>query len=371
MHKFDPLKPNNSMPKLPLELDLRNPDLLIQLSKTNIALAKLTANSKLIPNQNILMDFFSIKEWVSSWEIENISTTIETAFLAEIESNKKIDQNTKETLYYKEAIIFGNTQLKKNKCLNANDIIKLNNILLQNNQWILSSPDKVIKKWNKTIYTPPQWESIIRDFLDNFVDHYNIFDEYNEIDILLKLPMLHYQFEAIHPFWDWNWRVWRILAVLCLVLHDKLDLPILFLSNSILPYKINYHEYLNNIDNWVEWALFDFTLWFMIQIETQAYTDAITILHICNLIEDTKKIIKGNKTLSKRYSHEMIDYLFTRPYYKVSDLVSILEVHENTANSYFKELVNNNIVKAITIWREKYFFNTDFFHILKYGEPKN
>jgi Fic family protein len=228
-------------------------------------------------------------------------------------------------------------------------MIKLNTLLLGNAQGIYSSPHKYIVGPEGIAYTPPQGEEVIKDFLKNFEQVYNGFNEKKEIDPLLKLPMLYYQFEAIHPFGDGNGRIGRILTVLYLVLHNKLNLPILFLSESILLAKQQYYTFLAAIDKGEKNALYDFTLRFLSLIEQQAYKTENMILKIEQLMKETKKILKTNVKLAKIYSHELIDYLFTKPYYDMEGLISMLHIHRNTAASYFSALKEVNLIKSVKI----------------------
>lgn len=365
---FDPTKANNDMERLPLDFDLKDVDLLIQLNQTNATLATLDEAAKRIPNQNILIEFVSIKEWVSSNAIENIHTTIEDAFVAELSTNKKlIKQEDKETIHYKDALLYGFDKIRQNRMLVVNDIVKLNHILLENDQWILSSPNKHIEWPGGVIYTPPQGLDLIKSLLSNLEQYYNTFDEATEIDPLLKLPILHYQFEAIHPFGDGNGRIWRILSVLFLVLHKKLDLPILFLSEKIIEYKADYYNYLKAIDRREENSLKNFSLWFLLLVETQALQTQNTILKIEKLMADTKLIFKQHPKLSKIYSHELINYLFARPFYSIEGLQKVLGIHRHTATAYFGMMEKEGILEGIKVGRNQYYLFPNFLNILKYG----
>ena len=173
------------MPRLPLDLNLTDVNLLIQLNNTNIALGRLNTEAQAIPNKKILIEFASIKESVSSSAIENIHTTIEEAFVAELAQDRNsLTQANKETLHYKDAIIQWAELILQNQVLFVKDIINLNILLLWNDQWILSSPNKHIMKWDKIIYTPPLWMDVIMDFLSNFEENYNTFSPEKEIDPL-------------------------------------------------------------------------------------------------------------------------------------------------------------------------------------------
>lgn len=355
------------MPRLPLDLNLTDVDLLIQLNNTNIALGRLNTEAQAIPNKKILIEFASIKESVSSSAIENIHTTIEEAFVAELAQDRNsLTQANKETLHYKDAIIQWAELILQNQVLFVKDIINLNILLLWNDQWILSSPNKHIMKWDEIIYTPPLWMGVIMDFLSNFEENYNTFFPEKEIDPLLKLPILHYQFEAIHPFWDGNGRIGRILSVLFLYLHHKLDSPILFLSESIIKNKDKYYEFLYNIDRWIEGSLHEFSLWFLRLIEIQALKTSKVISDIKFLMFEVKLKFKSkNSKLNKIYSQELLNYLFTRPYYDIEWLSKILWVHHNTASSYLKNIENSGILIGIKLGRNKIYVQPKFLNILK------
>ena len=368
MHIFDPKIPNNTMPKLPLALDFTDTKLLIQLNKTNIALGRLNTEAQAIPNKRILIEFASIKESVSSNAIENIHTTIEEAFVAELAHDRNtLTQANKETLHYKDAIIQWSKTIRENGVLFVKDIVDLNVLLLGNEQWILSSPNKHIMKWEEIIYTPPLWMDVIMDFLSNFEQYFNTFSLENEIDPLLKLPMLHYQFEAIHPFWDGNGRIGRILAVLFLYLHHKLDSPILFLSESIIRNKDQYYRFLYAIDRGEEWSLHAFTLRFLSLVETQSIITSIIIKDIQILMFEIKQKLKNKNhpKLNKIYSQELLNYLFTRPYYDVVWLGKALDIHQNTATTYLKNIEKEWIIVSFKIGRNKLYVQPKFLNILK------
>lgn len=366
---FDPKKPNNSLKKLPRDdFEFRDIDLLIELNKANETLWKLNMQIQKIPNPSILLEFTSIREWVKSNEIEAIHTTVWDALMSELVVDRaQITRENKETINYKEAIIYWMTQIKQKWWIWFNDILEINHIVTWNKAWIVSDPNKAIKKQNtwETLYTPPAWKELIKDLLYNFEEYYNNFDSETEIDPLLKLPLLHYQFEAIHPFWDWNWRVGRILIVLYLVLHNKLDLPILFLSESITESKTEYYDFLRKIDSWKENSLREFTLWLLDIIQVQAFKTSNTLSSIQVLMSDMKLTFKVDQELNKIYSHELMDYLFTNPFYSISKMARALKKHENTTSSYLKLLESKWVLKSFKHWKNKIYFFQEFFDLLK------
>lgn len=276
---------------------------------------------------------------MNSNEVENINTTISDAFIAElVPSGLEIKKGDKETIRYKEAVRYGFQKFRENGFLATNDYIELNKILLQNEAGIVTSPEKQIKKGDTVRYTPPQGLELIGKFLKNYEDYYNIFNEEVEIDPLLKMGILHYQFEAIHPFGDGNGRVGRILSVLYLVLTGKLKMPTLFLSEFILTHRDEYYELLGSADRREEGAFKKITLWSLKGIQLQAKDTAATIIEIRLLMEQTKKTMKKSPVLSKIYSKDLMDFLFARPYYDIGSYEKTMDVHRNTATAHLKLL---------------------------------
>lgn len=359
----------NNFKTLPWEFNFEDIDLIKQVNKTNIALWKLNWSSLTLPNSKVLIDFVTMKEWVISNEIENVHTTVADAFASEIIWKDLASFENKETLNYKEAIITWFDRLKKYQWVWYNDILEINKIITWNNQWVYSSPNKKIEKWEwknkEVIYTPPQGLENIKNLLKNYEEYFNAFDEEKEIDPLLKLPLLHYQFEAIHPFWDWNWRTWRILIILFLVLHSKLSLPILFISDFINLKKNEYYKHLNILDTEKEEKLKEFTLWLLKWIEDYSIKTEETILGILKLQKTYKNIIKEDKELNKFYSRDLIDYLFMRPIYSIEWLSKYLEIHTNTASKYLKLLKEKWMIEEYKYKNNKLFFNENYLDLLK------
>lgn len=352
--------------KLPWSFNFEDIDLVKQVNKTNIALWKLDWVSLKLPNSRVLIEFISIKEWVQSNAIENINTTVADAFASEVIGIELATFENKETLNYKEAIITWYKNLKNKWWVWYNDILEINKIITWNTAWIFSSPDKHIRKWDKIIYTPPIWKDLIEDLLKNYEKYFNNFDENKEIDPLLKLPLIHYQFEAIHPFWDGNWRTWRILIILYLVLYKKLSLPILFLSDFINSHKDDYYKYLNELDYKQEEILKEFTLWLLKWIEEYSFQTMEVVEKILNMQEEFKKVFKNDAELSKIYSKDLIDYLFIRPIYSIETLLNYLPQIKSrqTASKYLNLIKSKWLIKDYNIGKYKFFHNKEFLNLL-------
>lgn len=356
----------NKIKNLPWNFNFEDLDLMKQVNKTNIALGKLNWVSLQLPNSRVLIEFISIKEWVKSNAIENINTTVADAFTSEVVGKELASFENKETLNYKEAIITAFWNLNKKWWVGYNDILEINKIITWNDAGIYSSPDKHIKKWDKIIYTPPVWKDLIESLLKNYEKYFNIFLEESEIDPLMKLPLLHYQFEAIHPFGDWNWRTGRILIILYLVLHKKLSLPILFLSDFINSNKDEYYKYLNLLDVEEENQLKEFSLWLLKWIEVYSIQTMDVVQSILEMQIKYKNIFKSDKELSKIYSKDLIDYLFVRPIYSIDTLLdSIPQITtRQTASKYLNLIRDKELIENFNLWKYKFFYNKWFLELI-------
>lgn len=357
---------NPDFKKLPWDFNFNDLDLIKQVNKTNIALWKLDAAAMKLPNSKVLIEFISIKEWVKSNAIENINTTVADAFISEVIWKELASVANKETLNYKEAIITGFEKLSEQWGVGYNDILTINSIITGNTRGVYSSPNKHIKKWDTILYTPPIGKDFIEELLRNYELYFNAYDDAREFDALLKLPLLHYQFEAIHPFGDWNGRTGRILIILYLVLHKKLTLPILFLSDFINVNKEDYYKYLHLLDIHKCDALKDFTLWLLKWIEEYSWRTQITVEQILKMQVAYKKLFKEDPELKKIYSKDLIDYLFIRPIYSIETLLSSLPQIQTrqTASKYLQLIKNRGLINDYRHKNNKFFFNDNFLKLL-------
>lgn len=367
---FDPTIPNNSL--LPISEERlkgisEDIQIIKDLNEANKSLFKLEKEINSIPNPRILLDFISIPESVESNAIENIHTTIDEAFQAEaINDPSKISKATKETLHYKEALLYGYTQIQKRGGITILDIKKMNSIIVWYDSDFYSSPWKKIETSTKEIlYTPPQWIELINMLMDNFCEYFNktelIINEKEE-DILLLAPILHYQFEAIHPFGDWNWRIGRILLVLFLVRQWILSYPVLFLSEYIHKYKNNYYVNLRKMDSLEKSALMEFSEFILVVMATQWLLTQITVFNIEILQQKIKNTLLKSTELKR--IPELTDFIFMKPYYSIDWLSNYLNIHRNTASKYMEKLVGLGFIEKIKDGRNRLFYFPEYYKLL-------
>lgn len=233
------------------------------------------------------MNSLVLQEAKASSEIENIITTNDALFIAFTAKTGQVTPETKEVLRYRQAIWEGFNTLKKRQILGTNLFIKMVQIIKKNQAGIRSVPGTTIanSKTGKVIYTPPDGESIIRDKLKNLE---TFIHGTEALDPLIRLAVIHYQFEAIHPFSDGNGRTGRIINTLFLVLEDLLELPILYLSKYIIDHKDEYYRLLRRVtenEEWEEWVLY-----MLEAVESTAHYTRNRVLSIRDLMIETMNL---------------------------------------------------------------------------------
>lgn len=357
---MDNKKPYNLLPFLPPKVNLEDATILKKVNTANIALSKLEGSSLAIPNRNLLIEPLSVREAVASSGIENINTTVAEIFQAELFPDKTQSKAQKETLHYKDALRVGFSLIQKQGFLHTNSFLEIQKILEPNKEGIRKLPGtKIINSsTGEIIYTPPEGEDNIRRLLENYEQYFNNFSD--DVDPIIKLAILHYQFEAIHPFYDGNGRTGRILMVLHLILAKRLELPILFISGYINQHRSDYYRLLNAVTKdggWKEWIMF-----ILNAVETQAAETAETVTQIKKMHKLHKETIKDK--LSKIYTAELVDYLFANPFYSQQRLSQTLNKERKTAAKYLNLLLKENLIKAFKFKREKVYYCPELLKLL-------
>ena len=358
--RYDPLKPYNQLPQLPPKGDIETPAILKKTISAGRALAELKGIGSTIPNQSILINTIALQEAKSSSEIENIVTTNDALFKAFTTQSPQVDAATKEVLRYREALWEAFSTLKKRPVITTNLLIKLVQIIKQNQAGIRNAPGTAIANAStgEVLYTPPEGEKIIRDKLKNLEDYIH---EEDSTDPLVKLSVIHYQFEAIHPFFDGNGRTGRILCILFLIHRELLDLPVLYLSKAIIESKSDYYRLLREVTAkgaWEPWILYMLGV-----IEKTAVHTRKKIVDIRELLNKTLEDAK-KQLPSRVYSKELIELLFHQPYTKGQFLVDAGIAERQTAAEYLKELEKAGILKAHKIGRENLYLNVKLYRLL-------
>lgn len=358
--KYNPLKPYNELPLLPPKENVETTAVLKKAVTAGRALAELKGYGGVIPNQAMLVNTIVLQEAQSSSEIENIITTTDALFKALTTKTAQIDLATKEVLRYREALSEGFDALKKRPLLTTNLFIKIYQTIKETQAGIRKVPGTQLKNdtTGEIIYTPPEGEQVIREKLKNLEDYIHSEDN---VDPLIKLAVIHYQFEAIHPFTDGNGRTGRILNILFLILKDMLDFPVLYLSKYIIENKNDYYRLLRDVTKksaWEQWILF-----MLEAVEQTSVHTMEKIIAIRKLLDSTLDIAK-KRLPSRVYSKELIELLFHQPYIKGQILVDARIAERQTAAEYLKELEKIGILKSHKLGRENLYLNVELYKLL-------
>lgn len=359
--------------KLPYNITLETLNILKKVADTAGAIKELKGTANLIPNQKILISFFALQEAKTSSEIENIHTT--TDELIGLADKTENNNNIIDVLRYKDTIIESYQNIK-NRSQNG-DLLILNSDIEQINTKILGYESSYRKQAGtkiadsntmKILHTPPQRYNDILDFMNNLLEYINSTED--DIHPLIKMSIIHYQFEVIHPFFDGNGRTGRILNILYLVLKKFLDFPILYLSSYINKNRKDYYRLLQETretQNFEPWILY------MLEgIEKTSIKTLKTIKDINKTMEYAKRVIKNTPGIT--YSKDLLECIFSNPYTTASDVELKLGVSRQTAIRYLEALAKQKLYSSASFTilsakkkkgAESKYYNTKLISLLK------
>lgn len=343
---------------LPPSIDLETKAVLKKLVKAHTALAELKGVASTIPNENILINTLVLQEAKDSSAIENIITTHDELFKADLDLQFIQNIAAKEVQNYATALKTGFAIIKKQPIINHKCILEIHQELEQNNAGYRKVPGTTLKnaQTGDVIYTPPQTYDEIIDLMNNLLDYININED--DTDALVKMAVIHFQFESIHPFYDGNGRTGRILNILYLVITEYLNLPILYLSRYITQHKQGYYKGLQAVrdeNSWEEWILY-----MLDGIEQISRQTIVLINGIKDLMKDYKHAIREKHSF---YSQDLLNNLFKHPYTKIDFLQEELNISRQTASKYLNILADDGILQKVEIGKTHYFVNTRLFEL--------
>lgn len=349
------------MQNLPYNINFDDTQVLKALIKVNHRLGELNGAIKLLPNPYVIFNAIALGEAKESSEIENIVTTFDEIFKEM--SYDSSNPASKEVLNYRHAMLRGYELVKQHGFISSNHLIEIHHIVEPNTGNIRQLPGTVIKntQTGAVLHTPPQSYDEIVSYLSNLEKYINLYN-LEETDAILKMAIIHFQFESIHPFYDGNGRTGRILNVLYLTLAQKLDYPILYLSKYINQNRIRYYEVLNNtqenLDNIKEYLLF------MIEGVQQMSEFTLNFIHsFTNKMEEAAQLIKTS--CPKIYSQELIEHLFFDFYTKNEYLREKLSITRNTASKYLNTLTEHGFLIEEKVGKTKLYKNAFLYDLVK------
>ena len=351
---------NWKLKELPLSVDVETKAVLKSLPSVHAALAELKGIASTIPNQIILVNTLGLQEAKDSSAIENIITTHDDLYKSELNLDSFKSPEAKEVQNYISALKKGFELIKTKGLITNNIIVEILKELEGNSAGFRKLPGTALKSSStgETIYTPPQDINEINKLMTNlekFINDPSMCD----YDPIIKMAIIHYQFESIHPFYDGNGRTGRIINILYLIIKKLQNLPILYLSNYIIQNKSDYYRLLQELrdnENWEEWLLF------MIHgIEKTSRETIELIIQIKDLMMEYKHKLRDNY---KFYSQDLLNNLFKHPYTKIEFIVNDLNVSRITAANYLNKLAEDKILKKERIGTGNYYINEKLFNLL-------
>lgn len=351
---FDRNQPYNDLPLLPPVVELESKAVLKQAIAANRVLANLRGLAAQIPNQGVLINSIVLQEARLSSEIENIVTTNDELYRADADADGKTDPHTKEVLRYRQALNFGFRELRE-RPLSTNLFIDIVRTIKQVDLGVRRVPNTALKNaLNEVVYTPPVGEAVIREKLTNLEQFIHAQDD---LDPLVKMAVMHYQFEAIHPFEDGNGRTGRILNLLYLVEQGLLDIPVLFLSRYIIANKAGYYEGLRGVTEQQDWE--SWILYMLRAVESTAQQTFDQVTRIRLLMEQVREQVQ--QQAPGIYSKDLIEAIFQHPYTKIQFLVDANIAKRQTASSYLQTLAGLGVLRSSKQGREMYYINDALF----------
>lgn len=354
---FDRNAPFNDLPALPPASEVETPAVMKKTVSASRALAELKGMAERMPNQAMLIDSLVLQEARASSEIENILTTNDELFMAASDEARPASAEAKEVLRYRQALSHGFWQIKS-RPLATRLFLEIAQRIKQTDFDVRRTPGtRIANSRGETIYTPPEGEGIIRDKLRELE---TFMHADNGMDVLVKMALAHYQFEAIHPFPDGNGRTGRILNILYLVDQGLLKLPVLYLSRYIIDHKPAYYEGLRRVTEegaWVDWVLY--------MLDAVEQTSLLThrqITDILSLMERVRE--KVQREAPSVYSKDLIEQIFRQPYCKIQFLEKAGLGSRQTCSKYLRELERLGVLHGQKMGREVYFTNQPLFELL-------
>lgn len=346
--------------ELPINVDLETKKVLKALPSAHAALAELKGIASTIPNQNILINTLALQEAKDSSAIENIITTHDDLYKSELNFGAINSLQAKEVQNYISALKKGFELISNTGLLTKNSILQIQGVLEDNKAGFRKLPGTALKNaaTGETVYTPPQNYEEIKRLMSNLERYINE-PEMQDCDPLIKMAVIHFQFESIHPFYDGNGRTGRIINILYLILEKLQTLPILYLSNYIIKHKPDYYRLLQNVrddNSWEEWLLF------MINAVEETSKDTINlIIKIKELMLSFKHRLRDDY---KFYSQDLLNNLFKHPYTKIEFVVNDLGVSRLTAANYLNKLAEDKILRKSKLGTGNYYINDELFNLL-------
>lgn len=349
------------LPTLPLTFDIETKPVLKSLASAHRRLAELNGAAGLVPNKGILLNTLALQEAKDSSAIENFVTTHDDLYRSDAFAERFASVAAKEVHSYALALRDGFSSVRKSGLITTNDILAMQATLERNQAGFRKLPGTALKneQTGEVVYTPPQSHEEVIGLMKNLETFINDHDV-SDLDPLVKMAIVHHQFETIHPFYDGNGRTGRILNILYLVKQGLLDQPVLYLSRYINQNKAEYYRLLQAVRTdgaWEEWIL-----WMLEGVRQTSEQTTRLVRSIRNLMQDHK--VRMREALPKIYSQDLLNNIFSHPYSKIAFVERDLSVGRITATRYLDELAKIGMMEKVKLGRDNYYINRALMNLL-------
>lgn len=349
---------------LPVTGEIETKKVLRKAALAHKALAELKGVITSIPNESIFLETLTLREARESSAIENIISTFDEVYQSNLVNNQFASQSAKEVHQYAQALKRGFELVQKKRLLTTNHILQIHEVVEQNQAGFRKLPGTKLlnDKTGEIVYTPPQDHDSIKILMNNLETFIND-DDMMDADPLVKMAVIHHQFESIHPFYDGNGRTGRIINILYLVQKGLLHLPVLYLSRYIIKHKTDYYrllQYVRESGQWEEWIIF-----MLDGVEKTAKDTVMLVLAMKSLMQLYKDQIRAK--LPKIYSQDLLNNLFKYPYTKIEYLQKDLGISRNTSIRYLEALVREGMISKHKVSRDNFYLNAPLFSLLIQG----
>lgn len=353
----DPARPYNDLPLLPPSTEIETRAVLKKCVAARAALAELRLAGHLIPDQSVLVHAIPNLEARDSSAVENIVTTNDALFREASLKDYEASPATQEAARYRNAL-YTAIETIKTRPLSTRIAAEICRMITGIDLDIRRTPGTKLANSHtgEVIYTPPEGEERLRELLANWE---RFAHEGSDLDPLVRMAVLHYQFEAIHPFPDGNGRTGRILNVLSLMQDGLLDLPTLYLSRYVLETRGEYYRRLGEVtfqQQWEPWIVY-----ILSGVEQTSAWTTQKVRAIRALMDETTRYIR---VAAPKMPHAAIEQIFTQPYCRIANLVEAKIAARHTASAYLKELVELGILEEEKIGRDKVFLHRKYIDVL-------
>ena len=339
-----------------------SPPVLRKLAAASRELAEFKGVVATMPNQAILINTLGMQEAKDSSAIENIVTTHDELFRDAAFPEAADSPAAKEVLRYRQALRTGFEEVSVHRLLTTAHVLRIQQELERNDAGFRRVPGTVLRdQAGRVVYTPPnphELPSLMAE-LERFANDDSLFP----VDPLIRMALIHHQFESIHPFYDGNGRTGRIINVLYLVKERLLEIPVLYMSRHIVQNKGDYYRLLQEVrerDAWEEWVVYMLTA-----VERTAREGIATVTAIRTALLEMKHRIRERYRF---YSQDLINNLFSHPYTKIQFVERDLRVSRITATRYLDALASDGFLAKVRIGRSNFYVNRALYTILT-GEP--